>query len=548
MVLLDRFFTPSADNATTALQELVRALGARVTQHTIQETLLSHPDFPNLLSLSEVLNRWNIDNTALQLNTDEQLRELPLPFIAHLNHKGGWYVTVTALQRDTITYTDSEQGRVRMPLADFEKQWSGIVLLAECSPADTNGQTGEPDYATKRKQEQLSNLRGPVVLIGILLTFLLIIGSVAKEFNSPDWLLLFTKVTGLILSSLLVAKQLGSKNALTDRLCSIGSQTNCDDVLNSPAAKMWGWLSWADVGLLYFAASLITVLTTGSVPDLRPLIYVMALLALPYTLFSIYYQALVIRQWCTLCLLVQGVLLLEGLVASSQLVNLPDAMQPYLILFIAFLLPALLWVLVKPLLINQSKHRREYAELMAFKRDPKLFRALLKKQPQMLPIPDDLHLIVLGNPDAKHTVTIVTNPYCGPCAKAHAELEGLLNQNPNVKGQLIFSGSDEKARQVSTHMIALSEQEPMQKAMTDWYGQQTKKYDVWTKRYPVNLIQSTVLPIVESHRLWCRIAGITATPTIYVDGYQLPESYKLKSLRWLINSLELVGAKTALNI
>ncbi|HEY2722735.1 MAG TPA: hypothetical protein VGI82_13465 [Chitinophagaceae bacterium] len=34
--------------------------------------------------------------------------------------------------------------------------------------------------------------------------------------------------------------------------------------------------------------------------------------ALPYTLFSVYYQWKVAKQWCILCLAVQGLLLLGG--------------------------------------------------------------------------------------------------------------------------------------------------------------------------------------------------------------------------------------------
>ena len=34
------------------------------------------------------------------------------------------------------------------------------------------------------------------------------------------------------------------------------------------------------------------------------------ILALPYTIFSVYYQWRVAKQWCVLCLVVQGLLIL----------------------------------------------------------------------------------------------------------------------------------------------------------------------------------------------------------------------------------------------
>ena len=526
--------TNTTSNATETLYGLVKRLRASVTRATVQESLLKHPDFPSLLSLSEVLTDWQIDNTALQLNTTEQLRELPLPCIAHLRKNNGWYVLVTDLQGDTITFTDSANGRTTESLTDFERKWSGVVLLAE-----TNEQSGEINYGLHRKQEILDELRAPFLLAGAILLFLFAILSVAKDLAFTDWLLLLTKSTGLTLSGLLVAKQLGSKNALTDRLCRINSKTNCDDVLNSPAAKLWGWLSWADVGLLYFAGGLLTVLLIGIQLNVLPLLRGLALLAVPFTLFSVYYQGVVLKQWCPLCLGVQGILLIEGILAARQLTPLPDFVMPYVFILIAFLMPTLAWAFVKPLLTNLLKSRREHDELMRLKRDPDLFRALLMQQPQMTPIPADLHPIMLGNPDAEHTITLVTNPYCGPCAKMHKELEQLLERNSTVRAAIIFAfnSADEAAMNVAVHTMALAQQGNTSNALIDWYEQPEKNFGAWVKKYPLVSDSMDWITVINKHNDWCRSADIRATPTVYVVGYELSEQYRVSSLRWLINYL-----------
>lgn len=267
MRLFDSIVNSTDANATETLYALLNKLGAKVTRATVQQTLLQHPDFPSLLSLSDGLTDWQVENTGLQLNTAEQLRELPLPFIAHLRKNNGWYVLVTALQGDVITYTDNEQGRKTESLTDFEKNWSGVVLLAE-----TDELSGEENYTLHRREEILENLRGPLVWIGSLLVTLIALLPIAQHLIPADWFLLLTRTIGLMLSGLLVAKQLGSTNALTDRLCRINSKASCDGVLNSPAAKLWGWLSWADVGLLYFAGGLLILLLVGVSSDLRPLL------------------------------------------------------------------------------------------------------------------------------------------------------------------------------------------------------------------------------------------------------------------------------------
>ncbi|QHV94036.1 vitamin K epoxide reductase family protein [Spirosoma endbachense] len=533
MALFDTLSNTTDENATATLYALVKELGAKVTRATVQEELSQHPDFPSLLSLSDLLTDWHIDNTAFQLNTTEQLRELPVPFVAHLRKNGGWYVLVTALTGNRITYSDNTQGRKSDILTDFEKNWSGIVLLAE-----TNEQSGESDYIAHRKREVLNELRGPFAMVGSLLIFFVIILSVAKDLKTTDWFLLATKATGLLLSGLLVAKQLGSKNALTDRLCSINAKTNCDDVLNSPAAKLWGWLSWTDVGLLYFAGGLLAVLLVSVQPQLRSLLYWLALLALPYTVFSVYYQGFILQNWCSLCLSVQGLLLMEGILAIRQLTVLPSDVQPYLLALVAFLLPTLVWVVLKMLLATLPKSRREHEELMRLKRNPDLFRALLLQQPEMPPIPHDLSPIILGNPEAEHTITMVTNPYCGPCGRTHMELEQLIQQNQNVKANIIFTsdGSDGPAMQMAVHTLALAK-ESKSHALTNWYEQPDKKFGIWAKKYPVIADKTNWQEIANQHHKWCRLADIKFTPTLFVDGYLIPEQYVLDKLRWLINEL-----------
>ncbi|AKD56644.1 vitamin K epoxide reductase family protein [Spirosoma radiotolerans] len=355
---------------------------------------------------------------------------------------------------------------------------------------------------------------------------------------------------GVLLSSLLVAKQLGNKNALTDRLCRINSKTNCDDVLNSPAAKLWGWLPWADVGLLYFSGGFLAVWLSSLSPSVLQLLHWVALLVLPYTVFSVYYQGFVLRQWCPLCLGVQLVLLLEGMLAITQLTMWPGLWQPYGFVLTAFLIPATVWVIVKPLLAGLPKSRQEHSELMRLKRDPDLFQALLRQQPQMPPIAAELYPIVLGNPDAEHTITMVTNPYCGPCAKVHKELEQLLVRNYTVKANLMFTcdGTGGLTTQVAVHLMALTQQDNVTQALADWYEQPQKNFDAWAKKYPVMANSMDWATVANRHRDWCLAANITVTPTLFVNGYKLPTQYRLVGLKWLINTLEPASTQQQLNV
>jgi uncharacterized membrane protein len=318
---------------------------------------------------------------------------------------------------------------------------------------------------------------------------------------------------------------------LTDRLCNVTGKTGCDEILNTTAATLGGILLWSDVGLLYFSGSLLMSLLAGFQPVLWPLVGGLALLALPYTVFSLYYQGVVARQWCTLCLGVQAVLLTEGVLAIVQGVSLPVSWQPYAWAMAALLLPAFGWLALKPQLQQATEAEPLRQKLARFQNNPDLFAALLHQQ---TPAPAWLldSVITLGNPNAEHVITVVTNPFCGPCGAMHEALEKLLAEHNTLKANVIFTacdGPNGRSAQVLRHLLALPE--TATEALTDWYKQPTKDYTTWAKRWPADP-ETVFMALVQQHCDWCQQAGIRATPTVFVDDYKLPELYHVEDLHF----------------
>ena len=83
---LNALFTNIRENAVVATMQLLNNLKIQVTATTIAETLQEHLDYPSLLSISDALNQWGINNMCLRVDP-EKLNELPVPFIAHLAKK-----------------------------------------------------------------------------------------------------------------------------------------------------------------------------------------------------------------------------------------------------------------------------------------------------------------------------------------------------------------------------------------------------------------------------------------------------------------------------
>jgi hypothetical protein len=304
-------------------------------------------------------------------------------------------------------------------------------------------------------------------------------------------------------------------------------------VLNAPAATVVGNVHWSDVGLVYFAGGLLAALWNSTKPQASPLLGLLAVLSLPYVVFSVYYQARVARQWCALCLGVQAVLLVEGALALNQPLTLPTTFPTYAAFVAAFLLPTALWLIGKPLWQQANEADSLRQQLARFKNNPDLFAALLQKQPQA-PLWRPDALIRLGNPEAEHVLTVVTNPYCGPCAQMHRAVEDLLSKRHNLRVEIIFLACDGPTGRATTmlrHLLALGDKTS---ALNDWYAQDAKDYAQWAKRWSANPEQ-TPFEQAKEHCDWCRAAKVDATPTVFVDGYKLPEVYRLEDVQLVLH-------------
>src|SRR5690606_16139732 len=74
---------------------------------------------------------------------------------------------------------------------------------------------------------------------------------------------------------------------------------------------VYGWISLADAGLVYFLASLMAMLTLmGNTNSSPATLALFSILTIPVCGYSIYYQWVVAKKWCPICLGIVAVLLI----------------------------------------------------------------------------------------------------------------------------------------------------------------------------------------------------------------------------------------------
>jgi uncharacterized membrane protein len=523
----------------------LKLLNVKVNNATVDDTLQSHPDWPSLLCISDSLNKWHIPNAAGKIDKND-IEQLPVPFIAYTYDREYPLAIVTIVENGFVSYTtgkaNSRKESKTVSKDDFLKIWDGVYLIAE--PAEASG---EKDFAANKKSHFIKQLIPAVLLTVIVLFFAYTLYQFVKapQINELAVYLQFgLLLAGVIITSLLLWYETDKNNPALKKVCTGIAKGNCDAILSSRQSKLFSWLSWSEVGFFYFAGSLINLVFAGSyLTEAITLLSWLSILVLPYTIFSIYYQWQVARQWCILCLAVQLILVLG---AVHTLVFYPLQTPTgltftfYTLFALLFILPAITWYVVKSGLLSLQKTKTEKREYLRLKFNTEIFDTLLIKQKQITHPANELG-IILGNRNAAHELIKVCNPYCGPCSKAHPEIEKILEQNKNVKARIIFTATNDENDQTAIpvkHLLAVASgnnEATTKQALDDWYLAEKKDYGVFAAKYPMNGELKQQDEKVERMSKWCKAMEVQATPTIFIKGYQLPDAYRIGDLQYFLS-------------
>ncbi|QJB30647.1 thioredoxin domain-containing protein [Chitinophaga oryzae] len=548
-------FPVSGEVASTKL--LLDHLKVKVSLTTLATEMESHPDFPGILSVSDILSKFGVENLLAKFDA-EQLPQLPAPFLTQISSHDGigvYFTVVRKIDERQVTYYDKETRSWKTAATEnFQKNYMGLVLLAEAGE-----HAGEADYQQHINAEKRQLTLQYAKLF--ILPFISLLAMAAALFLEGWNALLpvgftLTAVLGAMVGFLLLWYETDQYNPLLQQICTAGKKVNCGAVVHSKASKIAG-ISWSIIGTSYFTGSLLFMLFSG-ITSVQSLLVMSGLtvLAAPYTIFSVYYQWKVAKQWCLLCLSVQFILLLQLLIPiAGKWHTLAPLSSITLFTGISFalsyLLPFLVITQLMPAFRASREARQNKMKFNQLKHNQQIFEALLAKQKAVEESTTGLG-ITLGNPDARIKLVKVCNPYCGPCSKAHAPVEELLHGSDDLQVQIIFTATNKEDDHRSLpvkHFLAVAESgdnRQLKEVLDGWYLSPTKDYRQFSGKYMLpDGAMARQGKKVEAMRSWCDRAGIKATPTFFLSMpsadqtttalYQLPDIYQIKDLKYILN-------------
>lgn len=511
----------------TILSIFLKALDVKYTNSFSDKLYSEHPHRYNLYGLSTMLNTYKIPNTGVRFDKNE-LKQLDTPFIAHV---GNDFVVVKKIVSERISYVWKGK-QLNSSIEDFNQVWSGVVLLAE--PTE---QSAEPDYKKNKMQELLRNLQNNS--LWALLAIVLVIGC----YTHQTWLStnlitnLALSLAGVGIGYLLLLKQRHTKSEYADKLCSLFHQGECNNILESDAAKIGGIFSWSEIGLGYFASNVILILFF---PELIVFLSIINVCTLPYTLWSVWYQYKIAKQWCALCLIVQILLWLIFLcnLSTGQILMSPFTLFNLLIVGVIYSSPILLINLLFAIVNQSDKLEGINQEFNNLKMMDDIFLIQLKHQPYYS-IDKTHSCIILGNPDAALGITILTNPHCEPCAKMHKKINALLaSVGDKAYVQYVFSAFDDGMLRSNRFLIAAylqGSRDKLEAIYSEWFMKGKYTPEEYFARFNFQLDVLEVNEELAKHTQWKLDNKLIATPTILVNGLELPEKYKIEDLIYFMD-------------
>lgn len=490
----------------------------------------SHPTYPSLHAVTGVLDHFNIANLALDIpQNPETLQQLPSAFLAQVEiDKQKEFVVIKKIKAKYQLFFSSKRKTIISEI-EFAKQFTGIVLVIDKDESKTTNNI--------KTSNKLSKVFGWAALFMFGLTFLF------SEINVTNSLLLFLSIIGVYISINILKQEDGETSVLGDAFCSeVSEKKNCNAVLVSKGATVYGDLKLSDLSIVYFTGLTLStfILTLNS--NSTFFINILSLSALPVTIYSIYYQYKIIKKWCALCLAIVGIIWLLSLVSVINFY--PEyQLSSLLIIVLTFSVTIAFWLYQSNLLESYKSLKQTKAEHLKLIQNFDLFNSQLNNSKTIdtsIPFLDE---IVLGNPNSKLHIIAITNPLCGYCKPVHNVIEQILEQyNDTVKVTIRFNvdtkNEQSKAVQIALHLLDLynTNIETALNAMHDIYGDLSAKE--WIKKWKLKTIEEKHLKTLSDSSKWCRENDINFTPELLINGKPFPKMYNRKNLLYFMENLE----------
>jgi uncharacterized membrane protein len=524
-------------NSAKIIDILFKELNIKYTSLFVKKFLKTQAQLNSPTTIIKLLEEYKIESILVQFSST-QLREAEFPMIIvlDLGNKNITYALLFELKDDHIKYILETGGIIQETIVSFIEKWSGVAILI-----DAQNQEPEREYEFNKKLERKKKLQ----LVFLLLSLIIISSSITwGSFNSDEPTILLSlivlKICGLYVTINLIKESIGIQTVLSEKICKASSFTDCQKVVNSTGNRFIG-ISLSDLGFLYFAVTFSFVILSSYNNSFWPYIYVAAILTLPFTIFSVFYQWRILKLWCPLCLIVNLLFLFEFIVLfQKNFINpeLPSMNHIINGLGIISSIVCLFYIIKKEWLLGQRFYSLQ-KRFHSFKNNEKIVNIIIENGE---PIKDtqSLNQMEIGNLYAENELIAIIGPTCKPCSIIHFELDRLYQYFENhlsIKIIPTFSVHDELSKKVSENMVDILSSNIFEKReiINSWFQIPVKNevsFEKWKGSFKV-VSNPKVSDEITS---WIEINKIDYTPCFILNRKIVYFEYDLKDIKRYLKS------------
>lgn len=511
----------------TILEKYLDSLEIDYTRHFVRSLYQEHPHKYNMFGLKKMLDIYGVKTIGVYVD-NKDLSKLSYPCILHIH---GDFVIGQTCDADTVTFHLHDK-KTTLTHDSFRRMWTGNALVVQ----ETTDAV-EPDYKKHQRKEFISMAEAYCIPVMLILTVFVGLVNNRENLCVCDMLRMILNSLGILVCIMLMEKQLYGESHYGDRVCSMFHHADCNTVLDGPKAKVFG-ISWSEIGLGYFVANMLLL---SFFPISNGIVTMINWIAMLYGLWSINYQWRIAKSWCVLCIIVQILIWLMGIITFISYLTIPFNYNIvnnmfYCMFFIFCIMSIHLYGSAR---LTEKERVYSVQQYRALKADRDVAKTIIEKGNFYKTINRDSS-IIFGNPKSRMCITILSNPHCNPCARMHERVERILETDKDkICIQYIFSSFNKELEISNRYLIycynkASNEQE-RRTLFSNWFAYQKYHYEEIIKKYSEYLYSECINDEMEHHARWMKRTGLIATPTILVNGYILPTNYSIEDIVMILD-------------
>ncbi|AJW62948.1 Vitamin K epoxide reductase family protein [Elizabethkingia miricola] len=483
----------------------------KLDYHEFTFQFQTHPNYPSALAFSDTLNFMGVKNSAYELEK-EYWEELPEEFITIYKSN---FSLIKRIKHGFQIFSEKKICISRNQLIENSENF--VILF-------------EREHQQNKDKFSFSNF------IYMFLGFVILFSLFSMHWSAAVFNVL--SIFGILISLEIYHKKMGVESIVVNTLCSnkkIANENSCASIIDSDNVNIAG-LKLSDLSLVYFCTLLIIGLFF---PETALVLKVLSLFSIAVICYSITIQVFVKRRLCNVCALIImgliGQIIISGVFFSNNYSFRSISLSVFTLFFIFWAV----WYINK-ILSQRQEYKISSLKNLKFKKNYDIFkRELLQNQKIKFLYTDAFYL---GSGNSKIHISLISNPYCNHCAKAHEILEKLLSKYPDtISAQIRFNyfsnNPEQNPQNLFSDLIRIYETRSSRtflKSLHHWFIERNEQeFRIKNNCSQTQQNLSVITEVTKENERY----GFTFTPVFLINGYRFPDKYERADIFYFIDEL-----------